>query len=132
MLTLELPPLGPAEQELALNALANTLACALDEALLSRVGGFLWQDAQIEDQPDPPGAVPSNRYDRAALHLYVQICTPRRIIMPREEAQHLMDLLDDCLKVASRLHGGRLWPMMQESIWRRLRDTLQEDLAKDG
>ncbi len=129
MLSLELPPLGPAEQELALNALANTLACALDEALLARVGSFLWQGVQIEGQPEPPGAVPSNRYDRAALHLFVQVCTPRRITMPPAEAQRLADLLDDCLKVASRLHGGRLWPMMQQSIWRRLRDLVQEQIA---
>ena len=132
MLSLVLPPLGPAEQELALNGLANTLACALDEALLARVGGFLWRNAQIEGQPEPPGAVPSNRYDRAAMHLYTEVCTPRRIVMPRDDAQHLMDLLDDTLKVASRLHGGRLWPMMQESIWRRLRDNLREQLAAAG
>ena len=129
MLALELPPLGPAERELALNALANTLACALDEALLARVGGFAWQGAQPEGQPQPPESVPFNRYDRAALHLYLQVCAPRRILLPQDEAQRLSDLLDDCMKVASRLHGGRLWPMMQESVWRRLRDTLQRMLA---
>jgi hypothetical protein len=130
MLSLELPLLGPAEHELALNALANTLACALDEALIARVGGFAWQEANVEGQPEPPGSVPSNRYDRAALHLFVQVCSPRRIEMPPAEAQRLLDLLDDCLKVASRLHGGRLWPMMQESVWRRLRDTLLHQLGE--
>lgn len=54
---------------------------------------------------------------------------PRRIIMPNTEAERLMDLLDDALKVASRLHGGKLWPMMQESIWHRLRDQLREQLS---
>jgi len=128
MFTLRLPDTGPDDQELACNAVANTLACSLDEALLSRVGEFHWDAATAEGSAPPLQAMPSNRYDRAALHLWHEVFGPRVIKMPRGEAQTLLDLLDDCYKVASRLHGGKLWPMMQASIWRGLRDELQHDL----
>lgn len=129
MLSLSLPKWDSAHRELALNALANTLACALDETLIRRVGGFQWQNAQVHGAPPPLQSVPSNRYDRSALHLWHTVCEPDEVDMPSEEAQALADLLDDCMKVASRLHGGQLWPMMQESVWRMLRDQLQQDLA---
>ena len=128
MFTLHLPDIGPDDQELACNALANTLACSLDEALLGRVGEFSWRGAEAGDPAAPLHAVPSNRYDRAALHLWHEVLAPRELAVPPYEAQALADLLDDCFKVASRLHGGRLWPMMQASVWRSLRDRLQEDL----
>ncbi len=128
MFTLHLPELGPDERELACNALANTLACSLDESLLSRVGEFAWADATVENPAPALHAVPSNRYDRAALHLWHEVMEPRGVSTSRREAQALLNLLDDCFKVASRLHGGKLWPMMQASIWRSLRDQLQHDL----
>lgn len=117
-------PTGPDDRDNALRAMANTLACALDEALLARVGGFAWRSAVLHGAPEPLQAVPSNRYDRAALHLWHLVGEPERIELEEEEAQGLHDLLDDCLKVASRLHGGRLRSMMAESAWRRLRDAL--------
>ncbi len=128
MFTLRLPDTGPDDQELACNALANTLACSLDEALLGRVGEFHWDRATAERSAPPLQAMPSNRYDRAALHLWHEILGPRGVKMSPDEAQTLLDLLDDCFKIASRLHGGKLWPMMQASIWRGLRDGLQHDL----
>jgi hypothetical protein len=129
MFTLHLPDIGPDDQELACNALANTLACSLDEALLGRVGAFSWRSARTAEPAPPLHAVPSNRYDRAALHLWHEVLAPRGIAVPPDEARALADLLDDCFKVASRLHGGKLWPMMQASVWRGLHDRLQDDLG---
>ncbi len=128
MFMLRLPDFGPDERELACNALANTLACSLDETLLSRVGEFAWIDATVESPAPALQAVPSNRYDRAALHLWHEVLEPDGVRTTRREAQALLNLLEDCFKVASRLHGGKLWPMMQASIWRSLRDGLQHDL----
>ena len=129
MFSLNLPDVGPDGQELACNALANTLACSLDEALLGRVGGFALSYASAEQPVAPLASVPSNRYDRAALHLWHEVLAPQGLHIRPDEAQALLDLLDDCFKVASRLHGGKLWPMMQASVWRALRDRLEHDLA---
>ena len=129
MFTLHLPDVGPDDQELACNALANTLACSLDEALLRRVGEFAWHGAVARSPAAPLQAMPSNRYDRAALHLWHEVLAAGELTMPKDEAQSFLDLLDDCFKIASRLHGGKLWPMMQASVWRGLRDRLQMDIA---
>lgn len=124
MLALELPRASPEDRDVALRAMANTLACALDESLIGRVGNFAWRDACLHGAPEPLQAVPSNRYDRAALHLWHMVCEPSRVELGAEEAQNLHDLLDDCLKIASRLHGGKLRAMMEESVWRRVRDNI--------
>lgn len=121
---------GPEDRENALRAMANTLACALDEALLARVGDFAWRDAQVHGAPQLPTAVPSNRYDRAALHLWHMVCEPEHVDVDAAEAQEIYDLLDDCLKAASRIGGGNLRAMMQESTWSRLRDAIGDSLRQ--
>ncbi len=128
MFSLRLPEIGPDDQELACNALANTLACSLDEALLGRVGGFAWPDAIVQDPAPALQSMPSNRYDRASLHLWHEVIGSRGVEMTKDEARELSNLLEDCFKVASRLHGGKLWPMMQASVWRTLRDQIHHDL----
>jgi len=129
MLSLRVPPAGPDDQELACNALANTLACSLDEALLRRVGTFAWDRATVAAPAPALQAMPSNRYDRAAAHLWHEVLGPSGLRLGRDDAQALLNLLDDCFKIASRLHGGRLWPMMQSSVWRTLRDQIQDELG---
>jgi hypothetical protein len=123
-LTLRRDDLGPVDRPRAIDLLANGLACVSDEYLLERVASFQWTTSVVHEPEPMPATVPTNRYERAAHGFFHTVLGPREVEVSEDDARALYHLLEDALKEMSRVHGGRLYALLSDSVWARLRDAL--------
>lgn len=120
---------GPEHRDTAVNILANVISCVLDEALLARVGTFQWS---FDHDVPSPFAVPVNRYERAATHLWHTVFGHPGLAIPDDDVERLFYLLQDCFKSASRCHAGNVRDLMNQSQWHRLMNELRLHLEASG
>lgn len=119
----------PDRRDNAVSVVANVISWVLDEALLTRVGNFRWS---VGSDSMPPDAVPVNRYERAATHLWhVVFGQPGRTV-PEQDAEQLFYLMSDVFKSASRCQAGTVRDLMNCSVWHDLMERLRAHLKEVG
>lgn len=117
------------QKEEAVSLLANVVSAVLDEALLERVGAFLWEDSVLLGPLHYEAAVPVNRWERAASHFWDTLFTASVEIGSRD-GEHLRLLLGDIFKAVSRCRAGDVRTLMDQSAWAQLGKTLDEALSR--
>lgn len=103
-------------REANVDLLANVVSCVMDEALLARVGTFLWHDSVPKAPLAYSRAVPVNRWERACLHFWDTLFSAPVDVGP-EDALTLRLLLEDLMKAASRCRAGDVCFLMDRSVW---------------
>lgn len=120
--TLPIPvslPLSAEVKEANVDLLANVISCVLDEALLERVGTFMWTDSVPRGSLAYAHAVPVNRWERACLHFWDTLFSTPVDVGP-EDRRRLVLLLEDLFKAASRCRAGDVCFLMDRSVWHGL------------
>jgi len=108
--------LGAGSREANVDLLANVVSCVMDEALLDRVGSFMWKDSRPLAPLTYARAVPVNRWERACLHFWDTLFSSPVDVGP-EDARSLRLLLEDLMKAASRCRAGDVCLLMDRSAW---------------